>query len=106
MNKYVMGLKEYIKDKKVQIVRKNIARKFGLVFTGEEKKQNERLLKRYGHIFNEIKKEFDEYSDERIDIENLKYIHKYKTGALFKCAILMGAKIAQADEQKIKELEK
>lgn len=39
-----------------------------------------------------------------IDIENLKYIHKYKTGALFKCSILSGAKIAGASEPSIQKL--
>ncbi|MBQ2984403.1 MAG: polyprenyl synthetase family protein [Candidatus Gastranaerophilales bacterium] len=37
-----------------------------------------------------------EAEGKEIDIENLKYIHKYKTGALFKCSMLMGAKIANA----------
>ena len=35
-----------------------------------------------------------EAETKEIDIENLEYIHKYKTGALFNCAIITGAKIA------------
>lgn len=45
-----------------------------------------------------------EAENKKIDIENLKYIHKYKTGALFKCAILSGAKLAHADENLIIKL--
>ena len=47
-----------------------------------------------------------EAENKEIDIENLKYIHKYKTGALFKCAMLMGAKIAQVDEDTQNLIEK
>ncbi len=42
--------------------------------------------------------------NKKIDIENLKYIHKYKTGALFKCAILMGAKFANVDKEILTKL--
>ena len=35
-----------------------------------------------------------EAENKKIDFDNLKYIHKYKTGALFNCSITMGAKIA------------
>ena len=42
-----------------------------------------------------------EAENKEIDIENLKYIHKYKTGALFKCSMLIGAKLAQVDEEKL-----
>lgn len=45
-----------------------------------------------------------EAENKEINIENLKYIHKFKTGALFKCAILMGAKIAKVDDEKLKKL--
>lgn len=38
-----------------------------------------------------------EAENKKIDIENLKYIHKYKTGALFKCSILIGLKLARVD---------
>jgi len=44
--------------------------------------------------------------NKNIDIENLKYIHKYKTGALFKCSILSGAKSAGAKEEILNKLEK
>lgn len=47
-----------------------------------------------------------EAENKQIDFENLKYIHKYKTGALFNCSMTMGAKIAGADRvilSKIKE---
>ena len=37
--------------------------------------------------------------NKKIDIENLKYIHKYKTAALFKCAILIGAKFANVNKE-------
>jgi len=46
-----------------------------------------------------------EAENKKIDFENLKYIHKYKTGALFKCAILAGAKIAHAPKEAIIKLE-
>ncbi len=45
-----------------------------------------------------------EAEGKEIDIENLKYIHKYKTGALFKCSMLMGAKIANADTEAVKKI--
>lgn len=45
-----------------------------------------------------------EAENKEIDIENLKYIHKYKTGALFKCSILLGAKIAGANKDIIEKL--
>lgn len=45
-----------------------------------------------------------EAENKQIDIENLKYIHKYKTGALFKCSILLGAKIAGANPEIIEQL--
>ena len=35
-----------------------------------------------------------EAENKQIDFENLKYIHKYKTGALFNCAVTIGAKLA------------
>ncbi len=35
-----------------------------------------------------------EAENKEIDFENLKYIHKYKTGELFNCAVTMGAKLA------------
>ena len=40
-----------------------------------------------------------------IDFDNLKYIHKYKTAALFKCAISMGAKVANVNNDILKKLE-
>ena len=46
-----------------------------------------------------------EAENKEIDIENLKYIHKYKTGALFKCSMLIGAKLAQVDEEKLNLIE-
>ncbi len=46
-----------------------------------------------------------EAENKKIDIDNLKYIHKYKTGALFKCAILMGAKLACQDKKILSKLE-
>ena len=45
-----------------------------------------------------------EAENKKIDIENLKYIHKYKTGALFKCSILTGAKLANAGKNIINKL--
>lgn len=42
-----------------------------------------------------------EAEGKKIDIENLKYIHKYKTGALFKCSMLSGAKLANLDKEKL-----
>ena len=41
---------------------------------------------------------------KEIDIDNLKYIHKYKTGALFKCSILTGAKLAGVNEEILSKL--
>lgn len=41
-----------------------------------------------------------------IDIENLKYIHKYKTGALFKCSMISGAKLADIDKDTLNLIEK
>ena len=38
-----------------------------------------------------------EAENKKIDFENLKYIHKYKTGALFNCSVIMGAKIAEVN---------
>lgn len=43
--------------------------------------------------------------NKKIDIENLKYIHKYKTAALFKCAILIGAKFANVNKEILRKLE-
>ena len=40
-----------------------------------------------------------------IDFENLKYIHKYKTAALFKCSLLSGAKLAGVDKAILLKLE-
>lgn len=45
-----------------------------------------------------------EAENKKIDIDNLKYIHKYKTAALFKCAIISGARLALADENLISKL--
>ncbi len=42
--------------------------------------------------------------NKKIDIDNLKYIHKYKTGALFKCSILTGAKLADASGDVLADL--
>lgn len=42
-----------------------------------------------------------ENSTEKISIEHLKFIHKYKTGALFKASLLLGAIIGGADENQI-----
>ncbi len=42
--------------------------------------------------------------NRKINIDNLKYIHKYKTGALFKCSILLGAKFAGADKEILTKL--
>ena len=42
--------------------------------------------------------------NKQINIENLKYIHKYKTGALFKCAILMGGKFAKVNKEILTKL--
>lgn len=45
-----------------------------------------------------------EAENKEIDFDNLKYIHKYKTGALFEFAIVSGAKLAQADKNIIEKL--
>ena len=42
-----------------------------------------------------------EAENKKIDINNLKFIHKYKTGALFKCSIVSGAKIAGVAGEKL-----
>jgi len=47
-----------------------------------------------------------EAENKKINIENLKYIHKYKTGALFVCAIKMGAKLAGVSVEILKQLDK
>lgn len=46
-----------------------------------------------------------EAEGKKIDIDNLKYIHKYKTGALFKCSLVSGAKFAGADRAILDEIE-
>ncbi len=45
-----------------------------------------------------------EAEGREIDIKSLEYIHRYKTGALFKLSILSGAKIAQAKPDIIEKL--
>ena len=45
-----------------------------------------------------------EAENKQIDLDNLNYIHKYKTGALFKCAIAGAAKIAQTDNKTLEKL--
>ncbi|MBQ4646601.1 MAG: polyprenyl synthetase family protein [Candidatus Gastranaerophilales bacterium] len=47
-----------------------------------------------------------EAENKEIDIENLKYIHKYKTGALFKCSMMIAAKLARVDSNTLFEIEK
>lgn len=47
-----------------------------------------------------------EAENKQIDIENLKYIHKFKTGALFKCSMLIAAKLAKANDAILKNIEK
>ena len=42
---------------------------------------------------------------KEIDLNNLNYIHKYKTGALFKCAMVGGAKCAQVSKDVLKKIE-
>ena len=42
-----------------------------------------------------------ENSNEKISIEHLQFIHKYKTGALFKCSLLLGAIIGGANENEL-----
>ncbi len=39
--------------------------------------------------------------NEKISINHLKFIHKYKTGALFKCSLLLGAIIGGACESEL-----
>lgn len=46
-----------------------------------------------------------EAENKEIDIENLKYIHKFKTGALFKCSMMIAAKLANADNKKLALIE-
>lgn len=46
-----------------------------------------------------------EAENKQIEIENLKYIHKYKTGALFKCSMVIAAKIAQVEQNTLKLIE-
>lgn len=43
--------------------------------------------------------------NKEIDIENLNYIHKYKTGELFKCSMLISAKLAQVNNETLKNIE-
>ncbi len=43
-------------------------------------------------------------NDNNKDVEKLKYIHKYKTAALFKCAILQSAKLARVNSQILAKL--
>ena len=45
-----------------------------------------------------------EAENREIDFENLKYIHKYKTGALFNCAVTMGAKLANVRHEILMKL--
>ena len=47
-----------------------------------------------------------EAENKKIDIENLKYIHKLKTGALFKCSMVIAAKLAQVNNDILKNIEK
>ena len=42
--------------------------------------------------------------NKNIDIENLKYIHKYKTGALFKCSMMIGANLAKVSSDILSEI--
>ena len=42
-----------------------------------------------------------EAENKEIDFENLKYIHKYKTGKLFECSMVIAAKLAQIDSEKL-----
>ena len=46
-----------------------------------------------------------EAENKQIDIENLKYIHKFKTGALFKCSMMIAAKIAQVNSETLQCIE-
>lgn len=45
-----------------------------------------------------------EAQNKKIDIENLKYIHKYKTGALFEFSVLSAAKLANVDKNTLDKL--
>ena len=47
-----------------------------------------------------------EAENKKINIENLKYIHKFKTGALFKCSMITAAKLAQTNIEALKSIEK
>ncbi|MBR5305248.1 MAG: polyprenyl synthetase family protein [Candidatus Gastranaerophilales bacterium] len=47
-----------------------------------------------------------EAENKKIDIENLKYIHKYKTGALFKCSMLIATKLAKANNDTLEKIGK
>ncbi len=47
-----------------------------------------------------------EAENKQIDIENLKYIHKFKTGALFKCSMVIAAKLANVDKDILNVVEK
>ena len=44
--------------------------------------------------------------NKKIDFNNLKYIHKYKTGALFKCSLITGAKLANVKTETLNKIEK
>ena len=46
-----------------------------------------------------------EAENKEIDIENLKYIHKFKTGALFKCSMMIAAKLAKVNDEKLALIE-
>lgn len=43
--------------------------------------------------------------NKEIDFETLKYIHKYKTAHLFKCALKCGAILGNANNEQIKQIE-
>ena len=43
--------------------------------------------------------------NKQIDFDNLKYIHKYKTGALFKCSLISGAKLAKVERDVLLKIE-
>ena len=47
-----------------------------------------------------------EAENKKIEIDNLKYIHKFKTGALFKCSMVISAKLAQVKEETLRAIEK
>ncbi len=44
--------------------------------------------------------------NEKISIDHLQFIHKYKTGALFKCSLLLGAIIGGANDDKLNIMRK